>query len=233
MLRKLRLLLRENILLRRTLYPLAFWLANDVFCLKQRLIKKYGWEAVGKIDLAAKASGMSYCAFFGTLLGFIREKDFIRNDADMDFALFGRDFAGFFCKLEEYGFSFERFILLDSHLKEFSVRYKEISIDFFNNAECSEQGQTWGLFTEKIGQSWGYLNLPAPTRLRNEIIHGTSTSIPENFDLILSQNYGNYKNPVSDWNDNMAPGFRIIHRNHDFLLSRNRDEWGAFLANEA
>ncbi len=233
MLRKLRLLLRENLLLRRTLYPLAFWLANDVFRLKKHLIKKYGWEAVGKIDLAARASEMPYSVCFGTLLGFVREKDFIRNDMDMDFAMYGQCFAKFFHELENRGFKFERFILIDSFLKEFSMRYNEISIDFFNNAECSEQGQTWGLFTEKIGQTWGYLNLPAPTRLRNEIIHGTSTSIPENYDEILCQNYGNYKEPVEDWNDNMAPGFKIIHRNHGILLSRNRNEWVAFLANEA
>ena len=75
---------------------MAFWLANDVLGLKQRLIRKYGWKAVEEIDLAARVSGMPYSACFGTLLGFVREKDFIRHDADMDFAMYGHGFVRFF-----------------------------------------------------------------------------------------------------------------------------------------
>lgn len=229
MIRRLRLLLRENFILRRTVYPVAFWIANDVLGLKQRLIRKYGWKAVEEINLAAKAAEMPYSACFGTLLGFVREKNFIRHDMDMDFAMYGPCFARFFYELENRGFTFERFIFMDSFLKEFSMRYNEISIDFFNNAECSDDGLTWGLFTEKIGESWGYLALPKPTKLVEETIHGRQTSIPENYDEILSLNYGDYRQPVKNWNDNMAPGFKLVHGGAEFKLSRSREDWIAFL----
>ena len=54
MIRRLRLLLKENKVLRKGAYPFVRWIVLDVFKFKQRNIKRFGYEAVRLIDDAAK-----------------------------------------------------------------------------------------------------------------------------------------------------------------------------------
>ena len=60
MIKTLRLFLRENKFMRKTIYPFIYWLMMDVFKWKQHLIKKYGHQAVDLIHQAAEEVGMPY-----------------------------------------------------------------------------------------------------------------------------------------------------------------------------
>lgn len=231
MIKELRLFLRENGFMRKWVYPFVRWVAVDLLKVKQHNIRRFGYEAVSLIDEAAQRVGAPYCAFYGTLLGFIRDKGFIPHDMDMDFAIMpdSKKVSSLFYALESLGFYFERYILIDGKLKEFSMRYKEISIDFFLRYYLDEAKRMFKSYGERVGDYWIVVVTPVPTRLIPYEIKGVKTMIPENFDEILTACYGNWHIKVKDWDDRKSPLVQKEYATHKHYISRSREDWIKFL----
>lgn len=226
MVKKLRLFLRENKLLRKTIYPFVFWLMTDVLKWKQHLIKKYGYQAVDLIHQAAVEVEMPYFPDCGTLLGFVRDGGFIAHDADMDFSMMpdnGR-VAVFFETLEKKGFYFERYITIDGKLREFTMRYREISIDFFQRRYGDDKSWFYVL-GENEGDYYQCGKKVVPKGFMPFVVHGVTTRIPTNYDEMLSAMYGNWHVKIKDWDDKMSPSFEKDYTKHVTYLSRKREEW--------
>ena len=231
MVRKIRLLLRENKWLRATARPFVIWLMNDVLKHKQRLIRKYGYDAVRLIHEAAHAVDMPYYADCGTLLGFVREKGFIAHDADMDFSMCpdsGR-VRLFYAALRERGFEFERFILFDGGLRVFSVRFKEISIDFFQRY-LSKDGKFLYVVADKKDDFWPVFSRPLPRNFKEVVIHGVAVRIPGNSEELLQSMYGDWRTPVVKWEDAMAPRYDRDYSSHESVVCRSMEDFERFLA---
>ena len=229
MIRKLRLFLRDNILMRKSLYPLMRWLMVDVLKYRQVAMKKYGYEALSKIKDASDEVGVPCYPMYGTLLGFVRDGGFIAHDNDMDFMVCDEKcLRRLYEALKKRGFSFSRYILFDGTFKEFSMRYKECSIDFFGRGEDLGTG-IYRVYTENYGEFWGSLEVPSPMGSMSYLVHGVSIIIPKNFEEILRLNYGNYTEKVLNWSATMAPAFRKDFGKHVVIKSTNEEEWNKWL----
>ena len=226
MIKKMRLVLRENKLLRKTIYPFIFWVMTDVLKWKQHLIKKYGYQAVDLIHQVAEEVGMPYYADYGTLLGFIRDGGFIAHDADMDFSLMPDNgkVAVFFEALEKKGFYFERYITVDGVLTEFTMRYREISIDFFQK-KYGKDMEHFHYVGKDMGEYSYSFNEMTPKGLREWEVHHVKVSIPINYEEVLNCLYGNWHVKVKAWDDSMSPAFKKDYTKHVTYLSRERAEW--------
>ena len=108
----------------------------------KRFLRK-GTDTLIYLDKILKKNNITYSAVFGTLLGAIREKGFIKHDLDIDLAVW-YDEVGDSLKniLTTNGFEFHRRIEVDNGKfgREETYYYKGISIDFFyfyesNNAK--------------------------------------------------------------------------------------------------
>lgn len=231
MIKEIRLFLRENKLFRKWVYPFVRWVALDVFKFKQRNIKRFGYEAVQVIDNAAQEVGVPYYADWGTLLGFMRDKGFIPHDADMDFAIMpdSKKIKQFFYSLEAAGLYFERYILIDGRPKEFSMRYREISIDFFFKYYSDKKKSQFKFYGEKVDDYWVVSIIPVPRSLIPYVVHGVKTMVPENFDEILTAYYGNWHVKVKKWDNRNSPVAQKEYEKHELYISRSRDEWIGFL----
>ena len=130
----------------------------------------------------------------------------------------------FFIALKKCGFTFSRYILFDGKFKEFSMRYKECSIDFFGRGDDLGNG-IYRAHTENYGEFWGSLEVPEPATPIKYSVHGVETIIPENYEEILRLNYGNYHKKVVKWDSTMAPAFKKDNDEHIVLNSTNEEEW--------
>ena len=229
MIRKARLFLRDNSLMRKLLYPFVRWLMVDVLKYRQIVMRKYGYEAVGIIQEVSDSIGLSCYPMYGTLLGFVRDGGFISHDNDMDFMICDESkLSIFYQALLKEGFSFSRFILFDGKFKEFSMRYKECSIDFFGRGDDLGNG-VYKAHTENYGEFWGSLVVPSPRDPQPYENHGVKTVLPENYEEILRLNYGDYHKKVLRWNSTMAPAFRKDNDTHTVIQSCDEAAWKDWL----
>jgi len=101
---------------------------------RNRLFKKVGKEALYKVDKVFNELNILYWLEFGTLLGAIREKDFIQHDLDIDLGCFFEDYNKNNEKIfEKYGFKKTREFLIDNGKfgREETYSYKGVDIDIF------------------------------------------------------------------------------------------------------
>lgn len=228
---KIRLLLRDNDFLRHWVRPLIAWFVLKVLKRKQRLLQKYGFEAVREVYEAAKMVEMPCYADCGTLLGIVREGGFIAHDADMDFSLMPDNgkLRSFYDELVKRGFLFERFVLFDNRLKEFTMSYKDVGIDFFQRHYSSDKTKLLAYATRKDG-FWPVFHLPVPTGFIIRTIRGVQVAIPENYEAILECLYGDWRTPVVKWADTMAPRYDKDYGVHKSIMSRDTTTWLGFLS---
>ena len=221
--------LRDNLILRKTFYPFVRWLMVDVLKYRLHAMRKYGYVAVAKIQKSSNSVGISCFPMFGTLLGFVRDGGFISHDNDMDFMICEE--AGlekFYHLLLNEGFTFGRYILFDGKFKEFTMRYKECSIDFFGCGDAIGDNMI-KVHTENYGDFWGALEFPKPCDPQPYEVHGVETVLPRNYEEILRLNYGDYHKKIANWNSTMAPAFRKDNDGHLVKISFDESEWKHWL----
>jgi tetratricopeptide (TPR) repeat protein len=169
-------------------------------------------EALGAVADALNEAGIEACLFGGTLLGAMRDGDFIAFDKDMDFgisasvtplqldAALARDPR--FQRQTELGDD----VIISCYKFEDSV-----AIDFFR---LYPDGETvWcGLFWRGQLVKWRHKSFA----LRDFVFLGVPTKIPENPDFFLTELYGDWRTPnpyFAAWaSPNMDGGFPPVAR---------------------
>jgi len=191
---------------------------------QSRLLAKEGKNALFQIDKAFKELDIDYWLEFGTLLGAVREKDFISHDVDIDIAMFIDDFQD---KNEaiitKYGFKKLKEFLVDNgkYAREETYVYKGISVDIFyfhrkNNKMYThtfapEKGKSrFKTIEEKGGLlvcEWSYPD--TGFKLINFL--GIDFLAPSNIEEHLKATYGaNFMVKDPNYTDEIATNIRIV-----------------------
>lgn len=101
---------------------------------KREVFASDGVELLKQFDVVMKALNIPYSLAFGTLLGAVRDGGFIKNDFDVDVAVWGGiDNLSLKEALENMGFSLYRRIEVDKGLfgREETYVYNDVFIDIF------------------------------------------------------------------------------------------------------
>lgn len=96
--------------------------------------KKYGEEALQLFHACMEKNGYTYTLAFGSILGAIREKGFIKHDFDIDTYLWYEDFnPQMILDLEQSGFKWiSNYLISEGKLgREDTFEYKGVRIDVF------------------------------------------------------------------------------------------------------
>ncbi len=164
-------------------------------------LQKYGIGAIYEVHNILNKYKLPYFADYGTLLGIIREKGFIKHDDDIDFTIppnspSPREYMEILNKSKKlkfcWGFEYK------GRITELTYSYKEIPIDFFFS--CVEDGCIYDyvyIYT-KGGAEW--IPYRQKRMINNKfiktVVNKQEVFIPDNYEEVLKTTYGNWRQPV-------------------------------------
>lgn len=171
----------------------------------------YGMELLSKISSISKKNDLLFWLEFGTLLGAVRDHDFIKHDFDIDLGVMFKDQEKFHKLLSEEGFELVReFILYDNNQisgLERTYSYKSVLVDIFFYHIISDNEIFTNSFTPILNNS--SYNAKAEVKgitmpydgFEEILFKGLKVNIPRNTDQYLKKLYGeNYMIPDPHFN---------------------------------
>ncbi len=215
------------------LKPIYYPFKNKLEKKRNENFHKYSLAALKAFDSCLIEHKIPYTLIFGSLLGAIREKGFIKHDLDIDVALFNKDRTPILYEiLNDAGFKIiRRFIIDDGSLgceETFEFANTGVTIDIFYICQpielypyccCWNKAQgcaTYRESVEKIGGVYPRLiDQPVSYAMRRVPFENIEVSITENFEECLEFAYGknymipdpNFKPPKEHrfvWKDKIA-----------------------------
>lgn len=207
MITKLKLFFRNTPIFSKTIYRFAFWFLNDILKYRRRLLQWFGPAALKKINDLSRHFDVALYPSYGTLLGIVREKRFLRHDDDMDFAVLpdAKNLKAFFEKLMMADFRFELMATINGAVTEVRFRYWGLTVDFFFHSFTANRKRL--LMIQKDGTTRRY-EYPIVKGFRDYKVYGVDIRIPENHTDYLCSLYGEWNRIVKKgWHSAKAPGY--------------------------
>lgn len=216
MIKKIRVFMRTNPVIRRTVYPAAWYFMNKVLHWRSRLLRVYGLEILQKVQDVSIHESVKCSPYFGTLLGLVREGRLIKHDTDIDFVINpeAKNIKSFYTSLKSIGFIPERILLLNGRMLEFSMSYKIVGVDFFLVGHSADGDRTIFVFDDR-GEVRLHTYPQIDRMVDTKTVLGKSIRVPVNAAEHLDNEYGNWRIPNKNWDARRGPSF-------SGLLDRNR-----------
>lgn len=183
---------------------------------RNRFFLKNGKEVLQQFDAAMKDGDYFYTLAFGTMLGAVREKGFIKHDLDIDVYMWNEDWTPQLrTHLKKHGFELIHNFLVDNGAsgREETYAKNNISIDIFyiyppidQYPYCCDFLMYPGTatFRQSVEEHGGLIprriQLPIKKERTSTQFEGLPLYIPLNYDEILSYRYGpDYMVPNPNW----------------------------------
>jgi phosphorylcholine metabolism protein LicD len=184
--------------------------------------RKSGLKLLRRFDEVMKEAGCEYWLAFGTLLGAIREHDFLKNDSDIDVGVFAADYSENVHKaLLDKGFkrTYEiQIVGVDSFGFEETYEWKKVHIDIFifhktdieNEVFCHDFLDIVWEGKRKTFSTVRRIYFPLEGLVTYDFL-GLKVNIPSNYNSFLRAHYGDtfmWKDP--SWSTRTSAAVRII-----------------------
>lgn len=139
---------------------ILFFYANTIgkykFYKENKNFKQYNEQTLQSLDQVFKELNCDYWLDFGTLLGAVREKDFIEHDCDIDVGMWLNDFSPkLHSTFEKYGFRKVRDIKVDDgkYGLELTYQINKINVDIFFYTKIDDKLAYYHDFIPENGMS--------------------------------------------------------------------------------
>lgn len=202
---------------------------EDVERLKDSLvryrIRLFGKKAIKVFGEVVAEHNKIYWLAFGTLLGAYREKGFIKNDDDLDVAMFCKDITSdFVASLQKKGFKIDHCLLTDDkRFCQIAFKYHKISFDIygFKTVDNNENnivgfipralhGKNWDESFEKNQFKILLVTMPYGGIEETDFL-GIKALIPKQTEMFLRMHYGeDFMTPIKGKKGNSRETIREI-----------------------
>lgn len=200
-------------LLKPFYYSYKEWLNKK----RNKAYNEHALNTLADFDQCMGENGFKYTLIFGTMLGAIREKGFIKHDMDIDVAMWKEDYSASVRKcLEASGFKLDHRYLIDDgeSAREETYVKNDVSIDIFCINPpideypyiCSKWTPVEGCVTKQDSmKKYGYvtgmrLEMPIKKEIVEVPFESLMLPIVSNAHEVLSFYYGeDYMNPDPTW----------------------------------
>ncbi len=206
--------------------PFLYFLYRRLkFHKQKKALRKHGLEALLKIKETTHELGIKYWLDFGTLLGAIRDGDFIYDDLDLDIGMFLDEYTPNLehC-LSKKGFRKIECFLIDkgNYGRKEAYSYKGVVVDIFFYTRTGNYIYCHG-FRARDDKNLIEMLYEEKTFLVREVTFpfngltninflGHHFSIPKNYDSYLKAYYGeNYLRNDRNWNSSMAKNVKVLN----------------------
>lgn len=162
-------------------------------------LQRIGWEALSRCcEMIRDESIPAYCEY-GTLLGMIRERGFIRHDDDIDFGVSpaSYDHRRLVSVARRYGLRFYRAFVWRGVVTEVAFTYKGVPVDFFytyRHADGRVYGQGYNDFAvegaKDVARTVVRVYKPDFRGIEDVEINGLKIPLPKGSEDYLLVNYG-------------------------------------------
>ena len=202
-----------------------------LFISRCRLLQRVGPSILADVHRALSSMGIQYFADYGTLLGIIREKGFIKHDDDIDFSIpVGAVTPERLMRaIDRIGdFSFAHAFASKGKISELSYHCRGVQVDFFFLEELG--GKTYAVDYLEPEGNYELFQDPWPKRRQERCVaqglHEVRlgdiiTVIPTNYEQILTMTYGDWKTPMKGWKGQVDSGQRPYEMNGDLGMMLN------------
>lgn len=202
---------------KKVLKPFYYAYKRRLASKRNAAYKVHALEVLADFDRCMEDNGFVYTLIFGSMLGAVREKGFIRHDVDIDVAMWVEDYSPRVQRaLEEAGFKLDHRYLIDdgNSAREETYVKMDVSIDVYCIFPpideypyiCSKWAPVEGCVTKQESmKKYGYitgkrLEMPIKKRIVRTSFEGLSLPIAENAHEVLAFYYGaDYMNPDPSW----------------------------------
>lgn len=198
-----------------------------------RRLHRHGYEVIADMHNLMVTNNIPYYCDCGTLLGFIRDKGFIKHDEDIDICIMP-DFTPLSRVLKVFldaGYGFVHGFKYDKRFIEFTVKHpNHITIDVFQHVKNSADSH----FLDEIFIRWfpgrrypdetantglKFL-LRGPDSITETKIKDVEVAIPTNAEEVLDSEYGPWRIPDSGFNSEQLPHEELP----DFVYRISKEE---------
>lgn len=182
---------------------------------KIKRVQKHGYQLAQKLYDTLENSGFEYFYTYGSLLGLVRDGQFIPYDNDLDLGLLKTDdftWEKFQKYMESNGFRRHREFSWDGKITEQAYEYKKINIDFFLYEKEEDHLVTYSYFNNRKNQYKSIRDVSVEgyhnklfTGFRYITAHGVKCRVPENAEDLLQEVYDvTWKTPIKNWDYKQA-----------------------------
>lgn len=220
----------KKIIKKTNLYSKYFQLIKDKKIKKRiQIINDRGIDFIKNIEEVLSDTGLTYFATCGTLLGFIREKSFLKNDYDFDYAIMiysGKEWDILEQKLMKNGYKKIRYFTFDGIITEQTYKsLNGIEIDFFGHFIidgnlCFYSYDKLPSLLYKNENEWSIyiLNNGKYEGIEKIIINIGEVTVPKNSGTYLSYNYNDdWMIPNPNFKPNTGKGCKLISNKYGVI----------------
>ncbi len=184
-----------------------------IFWKRRTVVNLLGPRVLTIIHNYFSINQLTYWVDFGTLLGVVREANFLRKDEDIDLGFQYSQQKEIWAAFRKLGFKRKYYYRFNDQITSERYYFLHLAIDVHYYFEINEKKILYLLVEQgSSGECQVYeYTFTSHWKVKEVLFKHQLINVPENFKEVLIENYGpDWSKPTSDWEIGMSPAAKLL-----------------------